>query len=242
MHERQQFRGLQARPGNLDGDWQIVQQMGEHRERELVGDAVGRVAQHAQRFARSGKWWTIRQCGRLRVEAPDRLRGVRQQLPRRIDDGRFFVRRQALLQAVALRIVERRQQQGVVHRARGLGLDVPLDEVGRLALIAGQQALVIAILRRERGRVGHQRPDELETWHVLAEHDKAHGQRRRHEQAERPPEPRPERHGREQRHLRDAGRPGIQHRFEHEIREQLEHDKQPDDIRAVRPSPRRPQG
>ena len=78
--------------GDLDGDWQIVQQMGEHRERELVGDAVGRVAQHAQRFARSGERWIIGRCGRLRIQAPDRLRGVRQQLPRRIDDGRFFVR------------------------------------------------------------------------------------------------------------------------------------------------------
>jgi hypothetical protein len=45
---------------------------------EFVGDAVGRVAQHAQRFARSAKWWSIRQCGRLRMQAPDGLRGVRQ--------------------------------------------------------------------------------------------------------------------------------------------------------------------
>ena len=42
-------------------------QMGEHRERELVGDAVGRVAQHAQRLARSGKWWIIGRCGWLRT-------------------------------------------------------------------------------------------------------------------------------------------------------------------------------
>ena len=176
------------------------------------------------------------------MQAPDRLRGVRQQLPRRIDDGRFFVRRQPLLQAVALGIVERRQQQGVVDRARRLGLDVPLDEVGRLALIARQQALVVAMLGGERGRVGHQRPDELEPRHVLAEHDEAHGQRCRHEQAERPPQPRPERHGREQRHLRDPGRPGIQHRFEHEIREQLEHDEQADHPERTGPALERPQG
>ena len=30
----------------------------------------------------------------------------------------------------------------------------------------------------------------------------------------------------EQRHLRHAGRAGIQHGFEHEVREQLEHDEQ----------------
>ena len=52
------------------------------------------------------------------MQAPDRLRGIRQQLSRRIEHGRFFIRRQALLQAVALRIVERRQQQGIVDRAR----------------------------------------------------------------------------------------------------------------------------
>ena len=45
------------------------------------------------------------------------------------------------------------------HRVRRLGLDVPLDEVGRLALIAGEQ--------------------------VLPEHDKAHGQWCRQDQAER---------------------------------------------------------
>ena len=62
LHERHQFRGLQARAGDLDADWQIVQQMGEHDERELIGDAVGRVAQHAQRFARTGKRWNVGHC------------------------------------------------------------------------------------------------------------------------------------------------------------------------------------
>ena len=37
--------------GHLDDDRQVVQQMRQHRQRQLVGDAVGGVAQHAQRLA-----------------------------------------------------------------------------------------------------------------------------------------------------------------------------------------------
>ena len=181
-----------------------------------------------------------RRCGWLRLQAADGLRRVRDQLPGRIDDRRFFFRREPVLQTVALGITECRQQQRVVHRARGLGLDVALDQVGRLALVASQQALIVAILGCERWRVVHQHPDERETGHVLAEHDEAHGQRRCHQQPERSPQPRPERDGHEQRHLRHAGRPGIQHRFEHEIREQLEDDEQGEDDRADRSTPRRP--
>ena len=70
---------------------------------------------------------------------------------------------------------------------------------------------------------------------MLAEHDEAHGQRRCHQQPERPPQPRPERDGHEQHHLRHADRPGIQHRFEHEIREQLEDDEQGEDDQWTRP-------
>jgi hypothetical protein len=52
--------------------------MGEHRECELVGDAVGRVAQHTHRFARYCEGWITRRGGWLRMQAPDGLRGVRQ--------------------------------------------------------------------------------------------------------------------------------------------------------------------
>ena len=61
---------------------------------------------------------------------------------------------------------------------------------------------------------------------MLAKHDEAHRQRCRHEQAERSPQPRPEGQGHEQRHLGDSRRTRIQDGFEHEIREQLEHDEQ----------------
>ena len=101
-----------------------------------------------------------------------------------------------------------------------------VDQFGRLALVASHQALIEAVLRCQRWRVVHQQADEREAGHVLAEHDEAHRQRRCHQQPERPPQPRPKRDGHEQHHLRHADRPGIQHRFEHEIREQLEDDEQ----------------
>ena len=49
--------------GDLDGDRQIVEQMREHRQRELVGDAVAGVAQHAQRLARPGERWIVGRVG-----------------------------------------------------------------------------------------------------------------------------------------------------------------------------------
>ena len=60
----------------------------------------------------------------------------------------------------------------------------------------------------------------------MPEHDEAHRQRCRHEQAERSPQPRPEGQGHEQRDLGDSRRTRIEDGFEHEIREQLEHDEQ----------------
>jgi hypothetical protein len=68
--------------------------MDEHREREFVGDAVGRVAEQAQRFARSEERRIIGLRGGLRMQAPDHRRRVRHQFSRRIDDGGFFIRRQ----------------------------------------------------------------------------------------------------------------------------------------------------
>ena len=70
--------------------------------------------------------------------------------------------RQAPLESVALGIVQRGQQQRVVHRRRRVRLDVPLDEVRGFALIARQQPLIVVVLGRQRGRVGHQRADELQ--------------------------------------------------------------------------------
>jgi hypothetical protein len=44
---------LHARRDDLHGDRQIVQQMCQHRERHFIGRAVDRIAQHAERLARS---------------------------------------------------------------------------------------------------------------------------------------------------------------------------------------------
>jgi hypothetical protein len=54
----------------------------------------------------------------------------------------------------------------------------------------------------------------------------ADGQWRREHEADRAPDHRPERDGDQERGLRDAGTAGIEHRFEHHVREELEHDKE----------------
>lgn len=78
------------------------------------------LAEDAQRLARAGEWWLIGRAGCLRIQAPDRLRGWGQQFPRRIDDRRFFLQRQPLLEAVAFGVVERRQEQRVVTSVRSI--------------------------------------------------------------------------------------------------------------------------
>ena len=78
------------------------------------------------------------------LEPAHRCRGVDDELARRVDNRRLLLRRQPLLDAIALGVVQRRQDERVVHRVRALGLDVPFDQVGRFALVAREQALVVA--------------------------------------------------------------------------------------------------
>jgi hypothetical protein len=49
-HQRHQLGRQQPRARDLDRDRQIVHRLREHRQGELVGGAVRRVAQHAQWF------------------------------------------------------------------------------------------------------------------------------------------------------------------------------------------------
>jgi hypothetical protein len=71
---------------------------------------------------------------------------------------------------------------------------------------------------------------------VLAEHDQADRQRRRHHEAQWPPEPRPEGDRDQEADLGHAGGPGVQERFENEIGEQLEDDEQPHHESRSRPA------
>ena len=141
---------MQTRRVDLYGDRQVLDEMRQHGQGYLVGDAVGRVAEHPQRFAWTRQVAVDRTRSGFRTQAPDRFGRVGDQLPRRVDHRGLLVRRQAPLDTVALGIVQRRQQQRVVDRRRRLCLDVPLDEVRRFALVAGQQALVVAVLGRQR--------------------------------------------------------------------------------------------
>ncbi len=70
--------------------------------------------------------------------------------------------------------------------------DVALHQVGRLALIPGQQPLVIVVFGRERWPVGHQGSQEPEAGDVLAEDDKADRQWCGEQEPQRAPQPGPE--------------------------------------------------
>ena len=66
------------------------------------------------------------------------------------------------------------------------------DQVLGLILIAREQALVEAVLQVQRRLIAEQDGEELELGHVSAEHHQADGERAREDQADRPPEKRPE--------------------------------------------------
>jgi hypothetical protein len=75
--------------------------------------------------------------------------------------------------------------------------------------------------------VGHQDADELEPGNVLGEDDQAHRERRGQQQADRPPEPGPERDRAEQGHLRDARALAVDEGFEGEAAGQLQRHEEP---------------
>ena len=111
---------------------------------------------------------------------------VAHQLPRRVHQRLLVVRLELVLEAVAFRVVQRRNQERVVDLFGRLRLDEAIDQLGGLGDVTRKKALVVAVLRRECGRIRQHGRDERQAWDVLPENHEADGKRRGHERPSGP--------------------------------------------------------
>jgi hypothetical protein len=136
---------------------------------------------------------------------------------------------------VLLGIVERGEEHRVIDRLPSVRVHVGLDDVGRLVLVAREQALVVARLGLDDRPVAHEHDEEPQGGQVLAENDEADRQGRRHQQPHRPPEPGPEGQRDQERDLRYPGTLTVQPRLQHRAGDELQHEEQTDDQRRLEP-------
>ena len=94
----------------------------------------------------------------------------------------------------------------VVIDRQGLALEERFGLMRGLVGVVGEQALIKALLRRQRRLVAEQHLEELQMLDMPPQHNQAHGQRRRQEQPDRPPEQCPESGG---DHDREPERPVL---------------------------------
>ena len=136
---------------------------------------------------------------------------------------------------VLLGIVERGEEHRVIDRLPSVRVHVGLDDVGRLVLVAREQSLVVARLGLDDRPVTHEHDEEPQGGQVLAEHDEADRQGRRHQQPHRSPEPGPEGQRDQERDLRYPGTLTVQPRLQHHAGDELQHEEQTDDQRRLQP-------
>lgn len=115
--------------------------------------------------------------------------------------------------------VERRDL--AVDRLLGRQLDGFLD-------VVRQQPLVDAGRRVERGLAAEQHVQELQSRQVSADHQQADGERRRHDQADRAPQRRPENSRHHQRYRRQPGARAVKPRLDDVVADHLQHHDQAD--------------
>jgi hypothetical protein len=143
----------------------------EHAQRERIGLAASGMTEHPYAFVLgNGLGLCLGRGCDARRHLLDDLAGVRD------DRGRFLVG-EAPLYAIALGVSKRRDDDRVVHGAGRVGLQVLLEDLHRLVLIAGEEALIEPDLRLERRLVGDECRHELQAGDVLAEHGEADGER-----------------------------------------------------------------
>src|SRR6266540_365460 len=98
-----------------------------------------------------------------------------------------------------------------------MGLQVFGYDLGRLVPVHRYEALVVPDARHHGRLVSHQHADDVELGYVLAEYDETDGQRRGENEADRAPEPGPERDRDEEGDVRDARALAVEPRFQAQI-------------------------
>ncbi len=115
-------------------------------------------------------------------------------------------------------------------RAHGL-----FEQLVRFVAIAREQPLIETLVRCEHRLIAQQRVEEGELRDVFAHHHQTHRHRDREQQSDRPPHPRPERRGDQQRDRRNAGATADEPRLQRHVADRLEPDEQPRHQHGLRP-------
>ena len=136
--------------------------------------------------------------------------------------------------AILFGIGQRGEQHGIVHVDERLGLQGRLHDHRGFVLVPRHEALVVRVQPFHR-LIGEHHPQEGQRGDIFAQHAQADGQRRRQEEAHRPPQPGPEEHGHEDGHLGDPGTVAEEHGFEHRAGAQFQQHKQATDHEQLGP-------
>ena len=91
-------------------------------------------------------------------------------------------------------------------------------------------------VHRQRRLVPQQHVQELEIGHVAPDHHQADRQRRRHQQADRPPQPGPEHRGDQDADRRNARLRAVDQRLHHVVADQLDEQEQPEGQQRLLPA------
>ena len=195
LHQGEHFGRKQGGLGALDRKPPGIKHVLEHLERHCVGLVMGRTRQDAD-------WRGERRGGVLlggdghRNDGCGGLGGAQvvDQLARGLVNEVRLLGRQVVTPLILFRIVERGEQHGIVHVGQRLGLQEFFHDLHGAVLVPRHEPLVVAVQLYHR-LIAQQYIQEGQLGDVFAEHAQAHGERGRQEEADRPPEPGPERKG-----------------------------------------------
>ena len=174
----------------------LLEHLRHHLGRRAIEFRAPRQAEDGRRPRLSGRRWRDRSPMAGFVSGGGLLPDVVLDLPHDADRGVgdeppvVGVRGAAL--AVVLGQAKGRDGHVVVELARGMLVDVVLGDLHRLFQVAGQKALVEALLRREHRIAAEEDAQEFELRHIAADDDEADGQGRCEEQPDRTPQRGPE--------------------------------------------------
>ena len=130
-----------------------------------------------------------------------------------VADLKLLLAGKSSLSGIRLREHQGFHRHRVVICRERLALQLLFGLVRGFGGIAGEQTLIEALFRFQRGLVAEQHVDEVQRIDVLAKHDEAHRQRCCQQKADGSPENRPEQRGDDDGDRRKAGVLAIKHRL-----------------------------
>ena len=188
-----QFGSKQGGFGEVDRKSPGIKHMLDHLERHLVGLVMSRTSQNADlRWERSGGV-LLGDDGNLSGGCGS-LGGAQvvDQLARGLVNEVRLLGRQVATPLILFSIVERGEQHGIVHVGQRLGLQEFFHDLHGAVLVPRHEPLIVAV-QLYHLLIAQQYIQECQLGDVFAEHAQTHGEWCGQEEADRPPEPGPER-------------------------------------------------